>query len=263
MLSYQHAYHAGNIADVHKHAALCCVLDYMVQKDKPLTYVETHAGRGLYDLTAPEAEKTGEAAKGIAKLESVFPGTHPYRQMLEKARSRHGRTAYPGSPLIARTMLRPKDTLHLAELHPQEHRALEELLQGTGAHVYREDGFHLARRLTPPDPRRGLMLIDPSYEVKQDYLALPPFLADMHRKWNVGVLMLWYPILTSGSHQPMIKALEGMDFPGALHHQVSFPPARPGHGMVGSGLFFVNAPFGTAAELDAIAARLAERPGLA
>jgi 23S rRNA (adenine2030-N6)-methyltransferase len=262
MLSYQHLYHAGNLADVQKHAALAWVLDYLTRKDKPLTYIETHAGRGVYDLGADEAVKTGEAAAGITLAETLFPPDHPYRQRLEEARAAHGPMAYPGSPLIAALGLRETDTLHLAELHPQEHAHLQQAAKDWGAHVYRQDGFQLALAITPPTPRRGLMLIDPSYEVKADYEAIPRHMSHINAKWNVGVLILWYPILKGGLHGPMLKALE-TEFPGALRHEIRFPPVRDGHRMEGSGLFIVNPPFGLDAELAATADRLAQlcKPG--
>ncbi len=262
MLSYQHLYHAGNLADVHKHATLAWVLDYLTRKDKPLTYIETHAGRGLYDLSADEAVKTGEAAAGIVLAEPIFPKDHPYRQRLEETRAAHGKTAYPGSPLIAALGLREGDTLHLAELHPQEFARLAEVAKPWGAHVHRRDGFELALALTPPMPRRGLMLIDPSYEVKADYEAIPRHMANIHRKWNVGLLILWYPLLKGGAHGPMLKALE-QAFPTGLRHEVRFPPAREGHRMEGSGLFIVNPPFGLAEELAALTTRFARlsKPG--
>lgn len=262
MLSYQHLYHAGNLADVQKHAALAWVLDYLTRKEKPLTYIETHAGRGVYDLGAEEAVRTGEAAAGIAQAEALFPPEHPYRQRLEEARAAHGPQAYPGSPLIAALGLRETDTIHLAELHPQEHALLKAAAKDWGAHVHRQDGFDLALALTPPTPRRGLMLIDPSYEVKTDYDEIPRHLANIHRKWNVGILILWYPILTSAAHVPMLKALETA-FPEGLRHEVRFPPVRAGHRMEGSGLFIVNPPYGLEAELAATASRLAQlcKPG--
>ena len=173
MLSYQHAYHVGNAGDVHKHMALAALLDYLARKDKPFTYIETHAGRGLYRLDAPEAAKTGEAAAAI-----------------DRAREAGGPAAYPGSPLIAAGLAREGDVLHLAELHPQEHAALAATMAGL-AHVYREDGWAFARRILPPTPRRGLMLIDPSYELPEDYAAMPDRLALIARKWTVGVVMLW------------------------------------------------------------------------
>lgn len=247
MLSYQHGYHAGNLADVQKHALLAWALDYLTAKDKPLTYLETHAGRGHYDLTAPEAVKTGEAAMGIARIEAAFPPDHPYRQRLAETRAAYGAMAYPGSPLIAAFGLRESDTIHLAELHPQEVAHLRQASAAWGAHVYQRDGFEMALALTPPVPRRGLMLIDPSYEVKADYDAIPKHLAHIHRKWNVGILMLWYPILSGSPHAAMLTSLAAT-FPDALRHEVRFPPARDGHRMEGSGMFVVNPPFGLADE---------------
>jgi 23S rRNA (adenine2030-N6)-methyltransferase len=256
MLSYQHHYHAGNLADVQKHALLAWALDYLVQKDKPVTYLETHAGRGLYDLSAEESVRTGEAAAGIGRVAEWFAPDHPYRRRLAEVRAVHGDMAYPGSPLIAALSLRATDRLHLAELHPQEVSHLRRTMAPWEAHVQQRDGFEMALALTPPTPRRGLMLIDPSYEVKADYDGIPKMLAQIHRKWNVGVLLLWYPMLTGGSHAPMLRALEAA-FPGALRSEVRFPPVRAGHRMEGSGMFVVNPPFGLAEEAARIAARFA------
>jgi 23S rRNA (adenine2030-N6)-methyltransferase len=257
MLSYQHLYHAGNLADVHKHAALAWVLDYVTRKEKPLTYIETHAGRGLYDLSDEAALKTGEAAAGIALAEALFPPDHPYRQRLDETRAAHGAVAYPGSPMIAALGLRETDTIHLAELHPQEVTLLREAASDWGAHVHQRDGFELALALTPPTPRRGLMLIDPSYEVKADYDAIPRHILAIHRKWNVGILILWYPLLKGGAHTPMLASLTSA-FPGALRHEVRFPPARDGHRMEGSGLFIINPPYGLDAECAALTRRFSQ-----
>ncbi|MCC5973899.1 MAG: 23S rRNA (adenine(2030)-N(6))-methyltransferase RlmJ [Rubellimicrobium sp.] len=257
MLSYQHIYHAGNLADVQKHALLAHALDYLTQKPKPLSYIETHAGRGLYDLAAPEALKTGEAQAGIARAGAWFDAAHPYARALAATRAAHGATAYPGSPLIADRLLRPEDTIHLAELHPQEHAALETALHRPGdgptLRLYKRDGAELALSLTPPEPRRGLCLIDPSYEVKDDYAGMAELVLKLHRKWPVGIVMLWYPLLEGAPHDPMLARLAAI--PGSLRHEVRFPPARSGHRMHGSGLFTVNPPYGLAKE----AARLSER----
>jgi 23S rRNA (adenine2030-N6)-methyltransferase len=251
MLSYQHLYHAGNTADVHKHAALAAALDYLTRKDKPLSYLETHAGRGRYDLNAPEAVKTGEAAQGIARLRDAFAPDDPYIRALKAQPD----GLYPGSPAIAQALLRPQDTLHLAELHPREFEALRDSLRtapdGPNIRTYHQDGLSLAQSLCPPTPRRGLALVDPSYEVKDDYAALPKWLDAIIRKWNVGVVMIWYPILTSAPHAPMLRAFE-RSHPDALRHEVAFPPARDGHRMVGSGLFIVNPPFGLETALTEI-----------
>lgn len=248
MLSYQHIYHAGNPADVHKHAILCAMLAYMTAKDKPLSYIETHAGRGLYLLDSPEAARTGEAEAGIGRLRAKFAAEHPYVQALARVQARHGAAAYPGSPLLAAAMLRPGDAMHLAELHPQEHAGLVAAMRGGGAQVHRQDGFEMAMAVCPPQPRRGLMLIDPSYEVKADYDRIPGLIAKLHRKWNVGVIALWYPILTGATHGGMLAALEAQQLPGVLRHEVGFAPVRAGHRMIGSGMFIVNAPWGIEAE---------------
>lgn len=253
MLSYQHAYHAGNLADVHKHCLLAWALDYLTQKDKPLTYIETHAGRGLYDLGSAEALKTGEALAGVTVIESALPRTHPYRRRLAEVRAMHGAQAYPGSPMIAALTLRQGDTMHLAELHPQEHAALVQNLTPRGAHIHRQDGLAMALSLCPPSPRRGLLLADPAYEVKDDYTDVPLALLAIHRKWNVGCLMLWYPILTSGAHLALLHDLTRA-FAKSLRHEVSFPPAREGHRMTGSGIFVVNPPFGMQEETARLSA---------
>lgn len=127
------------------------MLDYLTLKDKPLSYIETHAGRGLYDLDSAEARKTGEAAAGVDRI--ALPEAHPLARALEAVRAQQGPRSYPGSPLIAETLLREKDALHLAELHPAEHAALSRAV--TRAQTYRQDGFALAHSLAPPEPRRG------------------------------------------------------------------------------------------------------------
>ncbi len=243
MLSYQHIYHAGNLADVHKHSLLAWALSYMTRKDKPLTYLETHAGRGLYDLTDDAALKTGEAAKGIVLAADWFAADHPYAQVLSRVRKANGQNAYPGSPFVAAESLRPMDNIHLSELHPQEFAALKSNMASYGGIFRQQDGWEMALSVCPPDPRRGLLLIDPSFEVKTDYQTVPKTIAQIHRKWGVGVIMLWYPILTDAPHKPMIQELKDA-LPEGFTHEVKFPPARPGHRMVGSGLFVVNAPYG-------------------
>lgn len=243
MLSYQHIYHAGNLADVHKHSMLAWVLSYMTRKDKPLSYLETHAGRGLYDLQDDAALKTGEAAQGIARAQDWFAPDHPYAQVLNRIHAAHGHSAYPGSPLIAAESLRNIDTIHLSELHPQEFAALKVNMAPYGGIFRQKDGWEMAMSLCPPEPRRGLLLIDPSFEIKADYQTIPQTIAKLHRKWGVGVIMLWYPLLTDAPHKPMVRALQAA-LPEAVTHEVNFPPARPGHRMIGSGLFVINAPYG-------------------
>jgi len=170
---------------------------------------------------------------------------------LNKVRDTFGPRHYPGSPWIARELLRETDQIHLAELHPQEASALRSAI-GKSSKVYQQDGYQLAQSLCPPTPRRGLLLIDPSYEIKSDYATIPPIIAKLHKKWNVGIIVLWYPVLNSGAHDPMLTALI-KNHPDGLCAEVNFPPAREGHRMMGSGLFIVNPPFGLSDELKRIA----------
>lgn len=251
MLSYQHIYHAGNLADVHKHTLLAWMLSYLTRKDKPLSYIETHAGRGLYDLGDAAALKTGEAAQGIARALAFSGPDHPFNQVLAQVRHAQGPQAYPGSPLIAASLLRAQDRMHLAELHPGEYDALCYAMSAFAARCYRLDGFELAHSLCPPVPRRGLLMIDPSYEIKSEYNDIPRHIAHLSRAWNVGVIALWYPILKVSAHRAMLVELQKAH-PGALRQEVEFAPVRAGHGMIGSGLFVINPPFG----LEQEAARL-------
>jgi len=132
MLSYQHSFHAGNLADVHKHALLSDVLSYLVRKNKPISYIETHSGRALYDLKGAQASKIGEAAHGILVLENIFRADHPFLRCLLRTRENNGLEYYPGSPMIAALSLHNTDKLHLAELHPQEYQALVKNMSSSG-----------------------------------------------------------------------------------------------------------------------------------
>jgi 23S rRNA (adenine2030-N6)-methyltransferase len=168
--------------------------------------------------------------------------------------------------MIAAACLRPGDRLRLAELHPREHEALVAAMSGAGVgpaiEIRREDGFAMARATLPPMPRRGVLLVDPSYEVKEDYARIPPFLREIHRKWGVGVLVLWYPVLAGGAHRAMVAALEAPPaLPGFLRSEVGFAPARPGHGLIGSGMVIVNAPWGLAQDFARIEALFARDRG--
>ena len=257
MLSYQHAYHAGGPADLHKHIVLAELLTRLTAKPRGIAYVETHAGRGLYDLAAPEALKTGEAAQGIARLDPD-PAT-PFGRALAAVRAQAGPSAYPGSPLLARTLLRPQDRLTLMELHPAEHAALARSV--SGAAIHRRDGFEGALALAPFRPRRGLVLVDPSYEVKADYAAAGAFARRLLAKWPEATVLLWYPLLPEARHRELLAALAPVPH---LRDEVAFS-ARPARGMAGSGLALLNAPWGaanafTAAHAQAAPVLIATRP---
>lgn len=239
MLSYQHAYHAGGPADLHKHIVLAGLIARLTQKPRPITYAETHAGRGLYDLGAPEALKTGEAAAGIGRI-AIDPGT-PFGRALSTVRRDHGPTAYPGSPLIARALLRPGDRSLLFDLHPAEHAALRRAAAAPGTTIARQDGFAGLLALAPPKPRQGLVLVDPSYEVKTEYAATAAFVRKLVARWPEAWVLVWYPLLPAGRHGALREGLAPLS-----HHldEVLFDPA-PARGMSGSGLLLVNGPHDT------------------
>ncbi|MBI1385035.1 MAG: 23S rRNA (adenine(2030)-N(6))-methyltransferase RlmJ [Rhizobiales bacterium] len=259
MLSYQHAYHAGAPADVHKHLVLLLVLARLTVKARPITYMETHAGRGLYDLASPEARKTGEANAGIARLRRERP---PFAAPL-LAMAGNGES-YPGSPLIAARSLRPDDRLHLMELHPREHAALAALMRGDArVAVHRRDGYEGVLAISPPRPNRGLVLIDPSYEIKSEYANLPAFLARLARRWLEAVLVVWYPMLAAGLHEPMTAAIvsDALDRTGTApwQHELRLAPPRDGHrGLLGSGMLVISPPWGFAESTAPVMHELAD-----
>jgi 23S rRNA (adenine2030-N6)-methyltransferase len=238
VLSYQHGYHAGGPADLHKHIVLAELLARLTAKPRGITYLETHAGRGLYDLAAPEALKTCEAAQGIARL-APDPAT-PFGRALAAVRVEAGPSAYPGSPLLARHLLRPQDRMVLMELHPAEHAGLVAALSGEGVAVHRRDGFEGALALAPFQPRRGLALVDPSYEVKTEYAATAAFVRRLLAKWPEVAVLVWYPILPAGRHADLLDGLA----PLVAHLQEVAFDAPPPRGMTGSGLALLNAPYG-------------------
>ncbi len=214
MLSYQHAFHAGNHADILKHLTLTGVLISLNKKDKPYTYFDTHSASGLYDLMDNRAEKTGEAAQGIMRLlgkiprdlphQNEFSGSHPllsaYLSLIEKYTSKN---LYPGSPEIGRLLLRSCDYMVLSELHPQEIENLRRNMIKSPfcqaacrqIQIHARNGFEMLKALTPPKTKRGAVLIDPSYEEASDYRDVADTICAVNKKWSNGIIMLWYPLL--------------------------------------------------------------------
>ncbi|QDL91402.1 23S rRNA (adenine(2030)-N(6))-methyltransferase RlmJ [Paroceanicella profunda] len=237
MLSYQHAYHAGGPADLHKHMALAGLLERLCRKPRPISVFETHAGRGLYDLDAPESARTGEAAEGIDLIPPPAPDT-PFGRALAATRAAHGPRAYPGSPLIARSLLRAHDPLTLFELHPTEHAALSRAMTGENTVIRKRDGFAGLLSIAPPKPRQGLVLVDPSYEVKDEYAATARFVRALLGQWSEAVVMVWYPLLPARRHEALIEGLSRLP---VLRDEVGFT-LKDGKGMTGSGLLILNAP---------------------
>jgi 23S rRNA (adenine2030-N6)-methyltransferase len=255
MLSYQHGYHAGNFADVIKHLALTRILLYLTQKDKPLFYLETHAGRGLYDLQDKKALKTLEFQQGIAllwsqrqKLPAVFD---PYIQAISGLNQEGALRYYPGSPYLADHGLRASDRLYLCELHPREFTALETMRSRLRkVHLSNTDGIASLKALLPPPEKRGLIFIDPAYEVKEEYKTIPLAIKEAAFHFSSGVFCLWYPVVNRRLTDQLLKRLETIGSSNVLHLEFNLHKSQP-EGMSGCGLWIINPPFTLAKEMEA------------
>lgn len=255
MLSYQHGYHAGNFADVLKHLTLVQLLQYMLQKPGPLLYLDTHSGKGLYDLQDKQALKTREALEGIhllwssrKNLPAVFK---PYLQLLEllNVNEKGVLHYYPGSPWLAIQALRRQDRLVSCELHPGEFQHLNQLSkQGKRVFFHDDDGLNYLNALLPPLEKRGLIFIDPSYEVKTDYRHIVESLQKAYKRFATGVYCLWYPLLDKKVHAKLVNELTNLS--SGNHLRVEFYHAIPNkEGMTGCGLWIINPPYVLAGEL--------------
>lgn len=246
MLGYQHGYHAGNFADVLKHAVLTLVLETLGRKDAPLCYLDTHAGRGIYDLEAPEARKTREYQTGIGRLwhrSDAPPELSPWLEVVRALNPDGVLRRYPGSPELARRLLRPHDRLALAELHPAEYTALRTALGGDRrVGIHRRDGYEALPALVPPRERRGLVLVDPSYERADEPRLVTAALAKALARWPTGVYALWYPHVATLAAPSLQRALAQAGTGRLLRVELDIAAPSP-LGMYGSGLLLVNPPW--------------------
>ena len=214
MLSYQHAYHAGGPADLHKHTALCLLLEKLGEKPKPYTVIDLHAGHGVYDLGSTEAQKTQEFSQGIAKLWPLRDTNMPagVQALLAAVRALNEDGVcrrYPGSPAMAQAALRAGDLLILNELHPAAHADLKAWARrDSRISIHQRDALEALVGLVPPPIRRGLVVIDPSYEIKSEYVDTPVALGAAVRKWREGIYLVWYPILHDARHRELISGIE-------------------------------------------------------
>jgi 23S rRNA (adenine2030-N6)-methyltransferase len=247
-MNYRHAFHAGNFADVVKHVTVCALLEHLSRKDKPWCYVETHAGRGRYDLDSPEARRSGEWRDGIGRLADApeLPAAivRYLRQVRDLAGNERQIRVYPGSPLLARAALRPGDRALLAELQPDEAAALRAEFRGEPrVAVHHMDGYQALKALLPPTPRRGLVLIDPPYEAPDELARLPARLGAAARRWPTGIFVLWYPIKDRRELAPLRRGLERLEAGELLFAELSLAPADNAARMNGSGLAIVRPPW--------------------
>ena len=248
MLAYRHAFHAGNHADVLKHTMLTLVLRYMNQKDKPYRLIDTHAGAGGYSLEGRFAQKKGEFEQGILRLwgrDDLPPAVADYVALVRQFNTDGGLKQYPGSPAFAQMILRAQDQLRLFELHPTDHRILASYLgELKGAEVYDTDGFDGLKGQVPPSTKRGVVLMDPSYEGHRDYSRVIASLREALTRFVDGVYMVWYPQVSKLEAAQLPKRLEALAPKGWLHARLTVQqPDSQGFGLAGSGMFVINPPF--------------------
>ncbi|HJW41690.1 MAG TPA: 23S rRNA (adenine(2030)-N(6))-methyltransferase RlmJ [Rhizomicrobium sp.] len=257
-MNYRHAFHAGNFADVVKHLTLVAILLHLRRKDAPFVVIDTHAGRGAYDLKAEDAARTGEWMNGIGRL-ALLEGDGALAEYLKLARNKD---IYPGSPLIAASLLRLQDRLIAIEKHPEETALLTSALgYFPRAKVEEDDGYRRLAALLPPAERRGVVLIDPPYEAADEFLAAAEALRAGLKRFATGIYLLWFPIKSKAQADAFAGEVLNAGAQKALRIDIDLgasPPTPDGKDRLrAAGLIVVNPPFGLAAEMEALLKRVA------
>lgn len=270
MLSYLHSFHAGNFADVLKHLNLLHALDYLTQKPKPIAYFDSHSGAGVYQLNKSEAQKNQEYLNGIGALWekdcSAHPGLERYKTLVKKLNSKNSESLelYPGSPWFASQILREQDKLQLCELHPREQKTLKTNLgKDRRVKLFFTDGFQQAIASMPPPSRRGLMLIDPPYENKNDYRQVAETLIRCHKRFATGSYALWYPVVDRQIINHLKKRFQESGIRNIQVFELGIAPDTQGRGMNGSGILWINPPWTLFTEMQSTLPFLAETLGRA
>ena len=247
MLSYRHSYHAGNHADVLKHIVLTLCIESLKEKEKPFLYLDTHSGAGRYLLKSEHSEKTGEYLSGINLLwqQSNIPELlNTYISVLRRYNPFEQIKYYPGSPLIAKQLLREQDKLNLTELHPTDYPLLkQEFSKDKRTKVLREDGFAQLKSKLPPLSRRGIILIDPSYEIKDDYQKIPAALFKAYKRFATGIYLIWYPVVSRTQTQKMIDNIVNLGIKRISQFELAIKPDNNQKGMTASGMIVINPPW--------------------
>ncbi|HEY4078183.1 MAG TPA: 23S rRNA (adenine(2030)-N(6))-methyltransferase RlmJ [Rhizomicrobium sp.] len=258
-MNYRHGYHAGNFADVVKHVALVQILQYLKNKDTAFAVIDSHAGRGSYDLTGTEAGKTGEAQNGVGRLADV-PGDLPEALTAYLTLMKEGGDVYPGSPLIVAKLLRPQDRLTAIEKHPEEFTILEEVLAPfRNAVAEKDDGYRRAVKLLPPPSRRGLVLIDPPFEATDEFETLGRAVREGYRKFATGIYLIWYPIKSQSDADAFTGEVLASGITKAVRVEIAITP--DGEKLSRAGLMVINPPYGFDMAMRAVAAILSPRLG--
>ena len=262
MLSYRHSFHAGNFADVLKHIILIECLEYLRKKDKPFCCIDTHAGPGKYELDGDYALKNKEFENGISKLwqrTDLPEGVDHYVSLIKRFNSPDKLSRYPGSPLITKQLLRDKDRLCLFELHTTEIKLLTALAnKDKRISVVHADGLTSGLTLLPPFERRGLVLIDPSYEIKTDYQQVVESLVAMHKRFATGTFALWYPVIERSRNQKLELAIKASGINNIQLFELGIRADSNEHGMTATGMIVINPPWTLAAEMKQVLPYLSE-----
>jgi 23S rRNA (adenine2030-N6)-methyltransferase len=263
-MNYSHSYHAGNFADVMKHAVLCRVLVHLREKPAPFRVIDTHAGAGRYDLAGLEAGKTLEWRDGIARLAEAMlePEARallaPYLDAVNTLNPDGTLTSYPGSPSLAQTLLRRQDRLIACELEPKAFAALDHSLRrDSRARAVAIDGWTALTAYVPPNERRGLVLIDPPFEKPGEFSRIATGLEAAHRKWPTGGFLVWYPIKDAAEVSTFIRRLSLLPIAKMLRMELILPTAGTDTGLRGSGLIAINPPWTLHDELKMLLPTLA------
>jgi 23S rRNA (adenine2030-N6)-methyltransferase len=246
-MNYRHIYHAGNFADVAKHVALMYCLGALQRKDAACFVLDSHAGRGYYDLQAPEAQKSGEAERGIQRLIETSIGEALLADYFASVRARRGKrlARYPGSPALISRGLRPQDRALFVELVPAEARAAEREIESVGrTRTEIGDGYAALKAFLPPEERRGLVLIDPPYESLDELKLMLQAFTDAYIRWPSGIFLMWYPIRSAAQRSMVHARFEAVGVPKMLYADLAIHPDDAGVGLAGSGLMIVNPPYG-------------------
>jgi 23S rRNA (adenine2030-N6)-methyltransferase len=256
MLSYRHAFHAGNHADVLKHAVLMQVLDYMKQKDKPFLYVDTHAGGGMYDLRGSYASKTREYEDGIGRIwhDNALPAElKSYVDLVCNLNQQNELREYPGSPWLASAVLRADDKMRLFELHSNEYKILSGIFaRHKHIKIEQRDGFQALSAVLPPDSRRAVVLIDPTYEVKTDYQTVVQAVKDAHKRFASGVYLIWYPVVSRKIINKLERELVATGIRNIMLFELGISPDAEDAGMTASGMIVINPPWQLEAAMQKI-----------
>ena len=254
-MNYQHAFHAGNFADVHKHVVLVRILEHLRTKPAAFRVIDSHAGAGRYDLLGPEPSRSGEWRQGIQRIwdmarqssadrDPTLALLAPYLDIVTALNPGGALHIYPGSPLIAKALLRHQDRLIACELEPRAGALLKATLRGDRrTKMLAIDGWTALGATIPPKERRGLVLVDPPFEDGADFMQLSGALGDAHRKWPTGIYMLWYPIKDRGAPDALARRLRRLGVAKILRSEIALGPPRADAGLVGSGLILVNPPY--------------------